>query len=324
MPGRGLTGSNGRPNMPPKGAIGCPRAVWFGGSTIRMETQMSERILGRAAKLAAAFLVATAVLAITAGAASATITYTPIYKNILSPLPGNVPSQAFEATSTSEFGGQVAVSGASKDNTKVSVAMSSWACQSGNAVDGNCVKLNTETFPEPVTLKIYLAEADGSVGPKIAQVTQTFHMPYRPTTSAMCRAKGEKEQEEDPALHNEETALGGWGTQCFHGKLFKITFALKGVYLSNENNVIISASYNTSDYGAQPTGCTGANACPYDSLNVGVTGTPTVGSLPLPNDAYLSSLWGGAYCPSNQSTGPFRLDPGCWTGYQPEFEVTTG
>ena len=69
---------------------------------------------------------------------------------------------------------------------------------------------------------------------------------------------------------------------------------------------------------------------PYDSLNVGVgdgdtntlAGEPTVGTQPTPDDAYLYSSWTGAYCDGSLGTGTFRLDAGCWTGYQPLFKVT--
>src|ERR1700733_4439350 len=51
-----------------------------------------------------------------------------IYNNIPSPIPGNVPSEAFQATQTSEFGGQVQFSGTNRYNPLVNVLMSSWGC----------------------------------------------------------------------------------------------------------------------------------------------------------------------------------------------------
>lgn len=92
--------------------------------------------------------------------------------------------------------------------------------------------------------------------------------------------------------------------------------------------MIISVSYNTSDYGEtpqRPQPCDSTSAgCPYDSLNVGLedeTGA-TVGNQPLPEDAFLNSTWSGAYCDGGAGgTGTFRLDEGCWTGQQPLFAV---
>ena len=58
----------------------------------------------RAATLAAALIAATAAFALAAASASASEV---LYTNIPKPMPGNLPSQGFEATGTSEFGGLV-------------------------------------------------------------------------------------------------------------------------------------------------------------------------------------------------------------------------
>lgn len=266
---------------------------------------MVGRIPTRVARFVAALFAAGALLAVAAGAASAAGTV--IYNNIPSPLPGNVPSQAFEATSTSEFGGQIELGGANLSTDKVTVAMSSWACQEGGAEDGSCVSAPGAKFTWPVTLHIYAVGAGNTVGTQVGLLTKTFSMPYRPSANNL-----------------KCTGNGGWYKMgsCFHGKLFKISFSLMGVAIPAK--AIVSVSYNTSDYGAAPTGCTGANACPYDSLNVGVTGNATIGTQPQPNDAYISSTWGGAYCDNGASgTGTFRFDPGCWAGTQPEIAVET-
>jgi len=287
---------------------------------------MTGRIPATVAKLAAAFLAATVISALAAGAAGASGTV--IYNNIPSPLPGNVPSEAFEATSTSQFGGQVELAGASLTSTKVTIAMSSWACQSGGAEDGSCVSAAGAKFEWPVTLRVYTVGAANAVGTQIAELTKTFKMPYRPSSSPRC--KGE--------------LAGAWfrGGQCFNGRLFKIVFTLRGVTLPSR--AIIAVYYNTSDYGVapqRPKPCDSEpQGCPYDSLNVGVTEPtnfniknepepvpPFVGADPAPEDAYQNSQTGGQYCDSGLGgTGTFRLDSGvppCWTGYQPLFEVTT-
>jgi hypothetical protein len=269
-----------------------------------METDMTGRIPARAAKLGAALLATTAVLAVVAGAASASGTV--IYNSIPSPLPGNVPSQAFEATSTSEFGSQVEFAGAGLTKTKVSVGMSSWACQSGGAEDDTCVTALHAKFEWPVTLHVFAVGPGNTIGTQVASLTKTFKMPYRPSASPKCKGNG------------------GWYHMgsCFHGKLFKISFMLKGVALPSK--AIISVAYNTSDYGAEPQRSKTPAGGPYDSLNVGVTGTPSIGSQPQPDDAYLNSTWGGAYCDGGSSgTGTFRLDSGCWTGNQPLIKVET-
>jgi hypothetical protein len=265
---------------------------------------MSGRIPRRAAIVAA--LVSAALLPASAFAANPTEV---IYNSIPSPLPGNVPSQAFEATSTSEFGGAVEIASPSKSTTRVTVAMSSWACQSGGAEDGSCVTAMGTKFAWPVTLHVYALGAGGTVGTQVAGLTKTFNMPYRPSASPKCNT-------------------GGWyrSGSCFHGKLFKVNFMLKGVTIPSK--AIIAVAYNTSHYGAVPQApqpCNTSNSCPYDSLNVGLTGAPTVGTAPLPEDAFLSSTWGGAYCDGGTAgTGSFRFDGGCWGGFQPEIAITTG
>jgi hypothetical protein len=274
-------------------------------------------IPARIATLLTATLATVAVLAWASASAGASVTYTPIYSNIPSPLPGNVPSEAIEATSSSEFGGEVQLAGPTADHTKVTVAMSSWACQSGGAEDGSCVSAKGTKFEWPVTLHIYTAGTGDSVGTQVASLTRTFKMPYRPSANAACTG----------------AHLGGWMKmgECFHGRLFKITFVLKGVTIPSK--AIVSVAFNTTDYGAEPTHVPG----PYDSLNVGgFEGAPSVGSDPQPQSDYINSLWTGAYCDEGLAgTGSFRFDPALPScvgpsdnfdneGLQPGITVATG
>lgn len=280
---------------------------------------MAGRIPAKVVTLAVALVAVAGAFGLTAGAASA-VTYTPIYNNIPSPLPGNVPSESFEATQTSQFGGQVALGGANLSTTQVKVAMSTWACQSGSWVSG-CLTTPGAKFEWPVTLHVYAVGADNSVGTEVARITKTFKMPYRPSANAKCTGEH----------------AGGWlhmGT-CFHGKLFTIVFALKGVALPS--TAIISVSFNTADYGAEPSH---NESGPYNSLNVaGFEGSPTIGSDPQSESDYTDSTWTGAYCDAGLGgTGSFRFDPAlpgeCLPsqaaydgfdneGLQPGFEVLT-
>lgn len=237
-----------------------------------------------------------------------------IYNNIPDPIPGNVPSVGFEATSTSEFGGQVQFDGSQREGPTVTVLMSSWACKSGTWNDKNCITNPGSTFTHPVTLNIYDVNNDDSPGSLVKSVTKTFTMPYRPTADDGTNCSG-------------ADACKWWdGHACNNGKAFDISFDLGGVTLPD--NAIVSVAYDTSDYGAHPLGdATACHAtpqgCPYDSLNVGTNPSPSVGTPePSADDAYLSSTWSGAYCDSGASgTGTFRLDAGCWTGYLPAFKV---
>lgn len=277
---------------------------------------MIGKIPARFGTLFAGLLATASVLAVAAASAGASVTYTPVYNNIPSPLPGNVPSEAFEATSTSEFGGEVELAGPTLNSTKVTLAMSSWACESGGAEDGSCVSTKGAKYEWPITLHVYTAGAGDAVGAQIASLTKTFKIPYRPSANAVKCAGN-----------------GGWYKMgsCFHGKLFKITFPLKGVSIPSK--AIIGVSFNTTNYGAEPTGVLG----PYDSLNFGgVEGTPSVGSDPQPLSDYIDSLWAGAYCDNGAAgTGSFRFDPALAScvgpsddfdneGLQPGITIATG
>ncbi len=280
---------------------------------------MIGKIPGRVAKSGTMLLATAAVLAWATASAGA-VSLTPVYNNIPAALPGNVPSEAFEATSTSQFGGEVELAGPTLNTTRVTVAMSSWACQSGGAEDGSCVSSPGAKFEWPVTLHVYAAGAGDSVGTQIASLTKTFKMPYRPSANATKCAGN-----------------GGWYRMgnCYHGKLFKIAFPLRGVSIPSK--AIVSVSFNTTDYGAEPTHVLG----PYHSLNFGgFEGGPSVGSDPQPQSDYIDSTWTGAYCDAGASgTGTFRFDPaipgGCLPsqaaydgfdneGLQPGITIATG
>jgi hypothetical protein len=239
-----------------------------------------------------------------------------VYNNIPSSNPGNVPSIGFEATSASEFGGQMGLDGTQRKDPTVTVLMSSWACKSGTWNGGNCITNPGSTFTHPVTLNVYNVNDDDSVGSLIATKTQTFTMPYRPTA------------DDGTNCNAANGTAGEWwdGHNCYNGKAFPIKFDMNGVSLPDD--VIIGVAYNTSDYGAQPMGTGTAchstpQGCPYDSLNVGTNPTPSVGDTqPSADDAYYNTSVGGFYCDSGAGgTGTFRLDAGCWTGFLPAIKV---
>src|SRR5664280_1299919 len=196
-----------------------------------MEAAMTARTLAMPARLAAALLATAAIFAAATGTAGAAT----IYSNIASPLPGSVPSLGFEATSTSEFGGQVSFAPGATKGTSVTVAMDTWACQFGSATDGSCGTTAGAKFEEPVKLSIYAVGAENTVGSLLFTTSNTFKMPYRPSANNVKCALGESK--------------GGWYDAaehaCHHGKLFKIKFTIGRVPLPH--TVIISVAYNTTD-----------------------------------------------------------------------------
>jgi hypothetical protein len=279
---------------------------------------MTGRIPARALRLAAAGFGAAAMLAMSAGAASANET---LYSNQPGkPKPGNINSQPFEASSTSEAGGQVELAGGARIGQSIQIGMSSWACETGSwNGPSECVTTKGAKFEVPLTVNLYNVGPANAVGSLITSVTQTVRIPYRPSQNNK-KCTGED--------------AGAWydmsSKTCFHGKFAKVTVKLGKVALPAQ--VIVTVAYNTSDYGAvpqRPQPCNSTSAgCPYDSLNVALAepgtemATPSVGSDPAPADGYLSSTWGGAYCDGGLSgTGSLRLDSGCWLGFQPLLAI---
>jgi hypothetical protein len=262
---------------------------------------MTGRIPARAAVLAATILATGAALAAGAGTASAAL----VYNNIPAPLPGNMASWAFQATQTSEFGGQVELAGTQRKNPIVTVTMSSWACQNLKA-GAACKTTPGSTFEWPITVNVYAVGAENAPGAKIATQTTTFAIPYRPSASKNCTP-------------NIEGAVG-WGPHCFHGKTHNVKFHLPGVTLPTK--AIISVAYNTSVYGYAPTGGPDVG---QDSLNVAVRETAepgtVVGGQPAPKDAYVYSSTPERYCENSGAVGTFALSKGCWTGEQPSLQV---
>ncbi len=279
---------------------------------------MTGRIPARAARLAAAILAIAGALALTAGAAGASEV---IYSNLPSPLPGNFTSLGNEAYSMSEFGAQVQFAGAARKNPKVTVAMSTWACQSGGVYQDTCESPKTnKKFKWPITLNIYDVGPENTVGEKVGpSITKTFAMPYRPTKDdAVCTAKG--------------YAAGTWFDAetgaCYHGKAFTISFSPAHVELRGK--AIVSVSYNTSDHGPAPVGPAEcgktSGGCYYDSLNVATAEpsekTLTVGSQPTEDD-YVNSTDAEMFCTGGTpgTFGPASC-PAFWEGIQPIFEIS--
>jgi hypothetical protein len=286
----------------------------------RMEMSMTGRIPAGVARLAIATLALTGALA-TAGAAGAGAEV--IYSNAASPLPGNVVSEAFEATQTGQFGGAVEFAGTARKATSISVVMSSWGCESGSWTGTpECKTTPGAKFKWPITLDINEIGPENSVGPLIASSTKTFGIPYRPSQNNK-KCTGE--------------AAGAWydaaSKECFHGKAVTLSFAVGRVTLPSR--AILSIAYDTSDYGTEPQRSKSPACepnCGYDSLNVGLTEpvnpespapvAPSVGTDPLPEDVFQNTDYAPYYCDGGAGgTGVFRLDAGCWTGYQPLFTV---
>jgi hypothetical protein len=181
-----------------------------------------------------------------------------IYSTIPSPLPPNVPSLGYEATSTSEFGGLIQFAGASSSNalTTATVAMSDWALASDYTPNGGSI--TATGFYVPLTLSLYNVGAGDTLGSLLGSDSINAFIEWRPAPGGgSCTG----------------TSYLGSDGGCYNGSLSTVTFDLSGIVAPDQ--VIYGLSFNTTNYGANPTGVPG----PYDSLNFGLSTTaPTVGS----------------------------------------------
>jgi hypothetical protein len=234
-----------------------------------------------------------------------------IFDSIPSPIPGNVASVGFEATSVSEFGDYATFDTDNRELQNVDVLMSSWGCESGTWNGGDCETSENATFPHDITFTIY-ANDGGDLGSAIASDTETFAIPYRPSA--------------DPTCADPNKWMSPAGT-CFNGLATRITFDFSTLGITLPDSVIFGIAYSTTHYGTPPMGedeiCfTQDGGCGYDALNVGsASDSPLVGTDDDEAGVFQSSTWGGAYCDGGTGgTGTFRLDTGCWTGFNPQVQ----
>lgn len=226
------------------------------------------------------------------------------YNAIPKDLPGNMPSQAFQATQTSEFGDEVALGGSARTLKSMSVVMSSWGCESGSWVTRDCLTSPGTTFDVPLTFTIY-ADNGGAPGAVLATRTKTVAVQYRPSASPECTLAD----------------AGKWydskdGT-CYNGFAQTIKMHLDDVTLPAQ--VIWSVKFNTTSYGEVPNGTDApcfrsSGGCGYDSLNLGVwsfPGAPFSGTDINENQVFRNGV---------METGP-AIDP--WTGYRPLGTIVT-
>jgi len=230
-----------------------------------------------------------ALIALTAASAPAAV----LYNSIPTSLPPNLPSDAYEATSTAEFGGLIQFVGGTRSVSSATVVMSDWALASDydSTLPG---------FNQLLTLTVYSVGTGNTVGAVIATDTVNAFIPWRPP-SVGCGSYG-----------SGFIASDG---KCYNGLASEVTFNFAN--FTAPGQVIYGLSFDTTNYGANPTGVPG----PYDSLNFGLSVTgPSVGSNPLPDTAYMNSAYGGFYSDRGAGgVGTFRQDTG-WAPYSGAIE----
>jgi hypothetical protein len=188
--------------------------------------------------------------------------------------------------------------------------MSSWALFSSWSTDPR-YSANPSGFNHNLTLNVYNYNMDGSVGTLIATQTINALIPFRPEATTGCTGSG---------------WIPTTPPDCYNGLAFNVDFDFTSANVIVPNQIIVSMAYNTGSYGANPLGVTGA----YDSLNLGIDGSPNIGSNIYPFSAYMNAANGFFYNDGGAGgTGTFRLDfygtggGNSWEGFSPMFQVNT-
>lgn len=232
-----------------------------------------------------------------------------VFNSLPAQLPGNVPSVGFEATQTDEFGDQIRLAPGGQKLKKVTVAMSSWACEAGTWSTADCVTTQGATFNESIKLTLYKANnVDPTLpGAEIATRKRTFAIPFRPSADA--------ENCEDPNkwYSSEDDA-------CYNAKAVKIAFEFSGLKIPKQ--LIYGISYNTSTSGPEPDGTRSCQStpegCPDDSLNVGTgAGLPARGTDIRPDGVFTDQQTGGDCSTDATIPDEFSLDACTWAGFNP-------
>ncbi len=220
-----------------------------------------------------------------------------VFDASVTPLPGNIPSQGYQATQTAELGDAVELSGTNRVLQTATVTMSDWALASTYGS-------SSPTWTHPITFNVYNVDSTGTVlGELIGTVTQTFEIPWRPEADSTCPGG---------------TAWRFDADTCFNGLAFNITFDLSSIPRVPDK-IVYGIAYNTNTWGAEPIGAPG----PYESLNVGLNSNDTVtaGDI-VPDSVFWNTMTAGNYADGGVGgTGTFRQDTG-WSPYRPAVTFT--
>jgi hypothetical protein len=259
---------------------------------------MIGRIPKRAAKLAVAILAATALLAVAAGAASASEV---VYNNLntVAPTVNGLPNEDTLSADSTYFpvGGMVQFANTDRGLKTLTTEVDSFTCEYGIYSLENCYTRHpNKKYSYELTASIHAVGPGNTVGALLASSTQTFKIHYRPTTKVSCPSTPEGK---------------GFGANCDVGGLlatikFKFT---PGTVLPEKAIILITNTLHegAGDYvnvGLQESegGYVEGNFVNVPAADGGV---PAVGSDPLSTAIFYNGI-------VNES----------WEGGQPVFAVT--
>jgi hypothetical protein len=258
----------------------------------------------RAAAAGAVAVLGLLSVGIASSAQAAVLASGAVFDASVTPLPGNIPSQGYQATQTAELGDAVHLSGSNVVLQSATVTMSDWALASTYGS-------SSTTWNHKITFNVYSVDSTGTVlGPPIRSVTQEFAIPWRPVA--------------DPG--NCGAGSTAWYSaadhQCYNGLAFNVTFDLSSVG-AVPNDIVYGIAYNTNTWGATPIGHPG----PYESLNVGLNSNATTTDGDIEPDAvFWNTSTASNYADKDaNNVGTFRHDTG-WSPYRPAvtFTASTG
>jgi hypothetical protein len=229
------------------------------------------------------------------------------------------PAIGFQAQRTSEFGDEVELEGGGGELESLTVDFQSYACEEGFWNQGEtdpCKSSPGGEFEHPITAHLYNVGAGETVGAQIAELTETFKIPYRPSADPT--------QCPDLETPGEIEANSKWKDPvsglCVNSKSALLTWDFpSGINLPSQ--VIWTVSFSTSNAGYPPLGnsnpCnSGPGGCPYDSLNVGdysYENAPYAGEDV--NEDVVFQAKSEPFSPLSRKEG--------WSGYRPLGQITT-
>jgi hypothetical protein len=199
----------------------------------------------------------------------------------------NPVSLGYGATSSTEFGSQIALSGeGGAIDPEVEVLFSVWTCETGEWNSG-CVTTPGATFDAPLTLNVYAVGSENSAGALLATTTETATLPFRPTSD--CPSDATK-------------FLAGDGT-CNHGLPTPVTF---DVAATLPHKVIVAVEFD-------PTG-------PLAALNVALEGPATVGSNPV--EGLEGIYWDSTFYGTSGGVFGYEAQSGEWAPGESQIAAT--
>jgi hypothetical protein len=195
------------------------------------------------------------------------------------------------------FGGMVEFSHRPGVIKSMIAQVDSFTCEHGEYQYENCFTAHpTKKFSYQLTASVYEVGAGNKLGALVASSTESFKIPYRPTTNVGCPATPEGK---------------GFGPNCDVGgylatikfKHFSPAAVLPERAIVTFTDTVSDNSHDVVNIGMQ------TSYKEWDGEFVGEPplegGVPSVGTDPLPEDAYVRG----------------ELAAGGWAGYQPVFQV---